>query len=204
MESIAMAGVRLQAETFDVEKAIAAVAHLVEKTGASMYPVMKMLYLADKMHLERYGRFISGDSYAAMEQGPVPSRTYNMVKHVRGGELRCAEDAKALQFFDYHLDTHQIIVRERPDPDELSDSDIECLDEICQIYQRAGKWAVRDMSHDDAWRKVWGSFVRRMSQRKSVPMPLEKIVAELDDAESLIAYLRDPHPGEAEASTPIA
>src|SRR5690606_8082877 len=114
------------------------------------------------------------------------------------------DDAQALQFFGYDHASHQILLRKRPSLDELSDSDIECLDEICQIYQRAGKWAVRDMSHDDAWRKVWGAFRRRMSQRKSVPMPLEKIAAELDDSDSLIAYLSDPHLGEAEAPTPTA
>lgn len=186
------------ADAFDVEKAVAAVAFLVEKTRATMYGVMKMLYLADKLHLERYGRFISGDRYVAMEQGPVPSRTYNMVKHVRGDELRHPDDVLACSYFDYVHESHEIRVRSMPDIDELSDTDIECLDAICKIYREAGKRVVVDMSHDDAWRNVWNSVRRRISMAKALPMPLERIAAELDEPEALLAFLRDPTPGHAE------
>ncbi len=39
-----------------------------------------MMYFADRLHLERYGRFICGDSYVAMKNGPVPSFTYDILK----------------------------------------------------------------------------------------------------------------------------
>src|SRR5690606_29259588 len=113
---------------FDVEKAIAAVGYLVEQTGASMYSIMKMMYLADKIHLERYGRFIAGDHYVAMPQGPVPSCTYNMIKHVRGEQRSRQGDERGLQYFSYSRD-HEISLTQRPDYDELSNSDQQCLDE---------------------------------------------------------------------------
>ena len=42
-----------------------------------------VLLFADKKHLERYGRFITGDTYSAMENGPVPSFAYDVVKCIK-------------------------------------------------------------------------------------------------------------------------
>lgn len=192
MEKADMAHATLEQTKFDVHKAIAATAYLVERTGASMYPVMKMMYLADKMHLGKYGRFIAGDSYCAMEQGPVPSHTYNMVKLIRGEKIDAPDLETAREYFRYAGD-HMIQVIKQPDFDELSDSDIECLDEIVRVHNTLGKWAVRDMSHDPAWDKTWSS--RRF--RRSKPMSIEAIAADLDCSEELLAHLRDPAPGSA-------
>ena len=43
---------------FDWRKAVSASSYLASKTGESLYFVLKMLYLADKAHLDQYGRFI--------------------------------------------------------------------------------------------------------------------------------------------------
>jgi|GEM_PF-373852 len=178
---------------FDVNKAIAATALLVRETGATMYSVMKMLYLADKAHLEQYGRFITGDRYVAMKQGPVPSSTYNMIKHVRGEPCRRAGDEVAARYLSCDPKTHEISIREMPDLDELSDSDRECLMEIAGIYRRVGHWAVRDMAHDGAWKKSWHSLKGKLF--KAVDMPLAVIADGVDQTGELKAHLRDRHPG---------
>ena len=49
----------------------------------TFHRIVKLLYFADKLHLERYGRFITGDRYIAMEYGPVPSNVYDMLKAAR-------------------------------------------------------------------------------------------------------------------------
>lgn len=179
-------------DMFDVHKSIAAIAYLIEKTDASMYPVLKMMYLADKMHLDRYGRFIAGDSYAAMKQGPVPSRTYNMIKHVRGERSPHEEDELAVSYFGYGAD-HKIWLLKTPKYDELSGSDVECLEEIVTVYKRIGPWAVRNLSHDEAWEAAWKSRFFK----KSVPMRAEAIAAQLEDGELLINHMRNRYPGEA-------
>lgn len=186
-------------DRFDVTKAIATVGYLVQRTGASMYAVMKMLYLADKMHLDRYGRFIAGDHYVAMKQGPVPSCTYRMIRHIRGEESGHPEYLVASDYFAYRIEKgdHIIDLLRNPDVDELSESDTECLDEIAEIYNKMGKWAVRAMSHDAAWTAGWNSKKRRFFQRQSAPMPIEDIVGELDNGSSLLEHIRDRSPGEA-------
>lgn len=187
--------VTIEETTFDVQKAIAAVGYLVHRTGASMYSIMKMMYLADKMHLERYGRFIAGDHYVAMSQGPVPSCTYNMIKHVRGDLSGHLDYATAREYFAYEGD-HKIVVHREPDYDELSGSDVECLDEIAAIFQKVGQWAVRDMSHDAAWNGAW-SWGRRFF-RRAVAMPVERIASQFEDGAAVLQHLRNSTPGAAE------
>lgn len=186
----------VNATSFDLNKAIAAIGHLVKQTGASMYPVMKMMYVADKLHLERYGRFIFGETYAAMEQGPVPSHAYNMVKHVRG-DARHPEMELAKQHFAYQAQNHEIRLLAEPDLDELSQSDQQCLDEVIHMFHSIGQWSIRDMSHDPAWEAAWKGR-RRLS--KSSPLPIEQIAASLDTCEALLQHLRDTAPGEAVAA----
>jgi hypothetical protein len=48
---------------FDIDKAIAATAYLIERGGgtADMLPLIKKLYIADRMALIQWGKSITGD-----------------------------------------------------------------------------------------------------------------------------------------------
>ena len=46
----------------------------------TQYDIVKSLFLADKAHLNRYGRPITFDNYFAMKDGPVPNLAYNLLK----------------------------------------------------------------------------------------------------------------------------
>jgi len=179
---------------FDAPKAVAAIGYLVEETDESLYPVMKMLYLADKRHLQEFGRFIAGDEYCAMQQGPVASCAYDMMKRVKDGLPKGDALDVALDAFEY-LPDHQIKLRHRPDIDELSESEVSCLQAIVAAYKDVGKWAVREMSHDDAWKEAWDR--RGDEARRGGFIDRESIAKTLDNSDVLIPHLRDKHPGEA-------
>ena len=67
---------------FDIRKTIAAVAFLMDREGGQldMFLGLKMLYLADKEALIRWGKTITGDSFVSMPKGPVLSIVYNLFK----------------------------------------------------------------------------------------------------------------------------
>ncbi len=42
---------------------------------------MKLLWLADRLHLIRYGRTVLHDSYNALPHGPISSKTMDLSEH---------------------------------------------------------------------------------------------------------------------------
>ncbi|TQL14929.1 uncharacterized protein DUF4065 [Zymomonas mobilis] len=46
----------------------------------TQYDIVKSVFLADKKHLDEFGRPITFDNYTAMKHGPVPSFTYDLLK----------------------------------------------------------------------------------------------------------------------------
>ena len=46
----------------------------------TQYDIVKTIFLADRAHLNKYGRPITYDDYVAMKFGPVPSAVYDLLK----------------------------------------------------------------------------------------------------------------------------
>jgi hypothetical protein len=67
---------------FDIHKAIAATAYIIERDGGTsdMFPLVKKLYWADRSALIGWGKSITGDRLASLEKGPIVSRIYNLLK----------------------------------------------------------------------------------------------------------------------------
>ena len=160
---------------FNRKKAIETILYLAQRVSdADVYGICKLLYLADKTSLEKYGRFIFGETYSAMKEGPAPSNVYDMLK------LAAEEAVNGIK-----VDGVKVIPMRNADLDYLSESDIECLDQIINVYGNVPNWYRARDTHDDAWRKTWDERGRR----KSVRMPVESIAETLEDPDELIHYL---------------
>lgn len=133
------------------------------RRNVSQYDLVKTLFLADRAHLNDWGRPVTFDNYCAMFHGPVPSLSYDLLK---GNE-------KA--FRDYHLYSvpwkavpyknstkHFLPADDALDPEEfLSESDIEALRDALGVVQSLGFAQIRRLTHDDpayvdAWREDGG------------------------------------------------
>lgn len=181
---------------FDQAKTMAALAYLFRETRESMYAVLKMLYLADKLHLARWGRYIGNDDYCAMSQGPVPSFAYDMLKAVRGEEVRRRMDVVAAKrAFRYEGD-HQFTVAENVDLEDLSESDLTALGDVVSTYRIYGSKGIRELSHDDAWQAAWSGAARLF--RHSVPLEAAVVAKAGDAPDWVFEHLKDTAPGEAE------
>jgi uncharacterized phage-associated protein len=167
---------------FDADKAVEAIAYAVSRTQSDLYTTLKLLYLADKLHLERYGRLIFGDWYAAMDHGPVPSHSYDILKFVRGDRpVSLAQHAREVLRVDA---TNSIEVLREPDLDELSATDIECLDDAFEKYSSLGFGELKRLTHDDAYNAT----------PRNAEIALEAIASMLKNAPELIQHLSNPHP----------
>ena len=169
---------------FDVEAATAAVAYMATRLPRlTVHQACKLLYLAEKQHIERYGRLFLKDDFIAMPYGPVPSRVYDLMKAARGEGRHHQVTQEDVDYFAERLVVHgnSIAARCEPDLGELSESAIKCLEDVIMRY---GDWdfeARTEVSHDAAWQATWDKWQNGI-------MSLEDIVHSLPDSAALLAH----------------
>ena len=148
------------------------------------------LYFAEKLHLERYGRLIVGDKYCAMHFGPVPSKIYDAIKFVAGHGPYPSLDEDLKASFNQCFKVHRYVISalREPDVEELSDSEIECLEEVVDKYRNVSFGQRTNLSHDKAWK-----YTLEHKGRNSM-IDFEKIIGTLSNADILLEHLRDPYP----------
>jgi uncharacterized phage-associated protein len=161
---------------FNIEKALEVLLYIGARCP-NTYNALKVLYFADKLHLAEYGRFICGDSYVAMNNGPVPSGVYDMVKSVRGDGFISTEIPLTDAFA---VDGYNILPLRGANLDLLSESEIECLDEAIKRYGHLSFSTLKRLSHDKAYKAA--------DQNDTIS--LDAIVSSLPDSDLLSDYLR--------------
>jgi uncharacterized phage-associated protein len=158
----------------DTDKAIEAllfVAHRIP--NPTLHSLSKVLYHADKMHLSRFGRPITGDHYIAMKHGPVPSATYDILKTIRGeSKLPLPERAQgALEVVSHY----SVVPRRAADDGVLSASEMDCLAQSAAEHG-AKSFAQRSAdSHGPAWQAADENDV----------IVLENLLLEIENSDAL-------------------
>jgi uncharacterized phage-associated protein len=173
---------------FDKDAALSAVLYIVSRVPQpTFHRISKVLYFADRYHLEHYGRFICGDNYVAMNHGPVPSTVYDLLKAVRD-KTTLAFDNETLKLYRDALEVKQnyyVDGKKEPNLDFLSESDLEALNHSIGEYGNLTFKELTDKSHDDAYESAgFNDFIE-----------VEAIAKTLPNSETLLAHLSDMHPG---------
>jgi uncharacterized phage-associated protein len=139
---------------YDFESAFAAITYLSAQTVPELtkYKICKLLFLADKYHLVRFGRPITGDKYCALPYGPVPSHTLNILNAAISGEGHGILGERARRLNNaLELETQYEQPRFRSkvavDRDHLSDSDLIALNEIVREYGSLGFEKLKAITH---------------------------------------------------------
>ena len=146
-------------------KILQALLYLIEQgenrgVAVTQYTILKTFFLADRTHLNRYGRPITFDNYKAMKDGPVASFIYDVLKHnvnfpaVFGvaGPLweRTPAPNISQRAFRYHA------CKVKPDLDILSESDVEALSDALTITTSLSFGQIKRLTHEDpAYIDAW-------------------------------------------------
>jgi uncharacterized phage-associated protein len=111
---------------FDIKKAIAAAAFFIEREHGTedMYVLLKKLYWADRLALLKWGKPITGDSFASLDKGPIVSGIYNLMK---GKGLQ--KDLILWNDVISRGEDYKITLRKEADRGALSEREIEVLEE---------------------------------------------------------------------------
>lgn len=153
--------------TYDFEKALAALVYLASNPetvpALDKYKVGKLLFLADKYHLVRYGRPILGDYYKALDYGPIPQRTMDIL-HVLIGDQRAwgTEEAKAAERLgevlgaDHRFQHPRLSAKRMPNLEALSVSERAALEHVVSEHGKRTFDELKVLTHEmPAYRKVW-------------------------------------------------
>ncbi len=134
------------------EKILQSVDYFAWKLGkpCSKLVILKLLYLADRWHLRKYGRTVSGDEYYAMKLGPVASRAKRLIEKNFNG----IPDAQTFVSVEKESGYEEIRSVAKPDLDWLSETDRMALDAAIEALKKCGARNIVEFVHSfPEWKK---------------------------------------------------
>ena len=135
---------------FNYSKALEVLLYVSSKVEY-MYHTGKIIYFANRYHLEKYGRFVIDDRVIAMKNGPVLSNVYDMIKSARGDNCSYPGVEKHLTYSSGGSSLHKLLPKREANLDYLSESDIECLNEAINKIKGMSFRDLERFSHDSLY-----------------------------------------------------
>lgn len=146
--------------SFDPDKAVAVVSLIASKGLPELTKgkVCKLVFLIDHLHLVRYGRPVTGDWFTAMDHGPVPSNTLNLLNAVERGTPDDEASGKLAEHlkFDRSFQFPRMAAERPICTDSLSQSDLWVTEEIVQKHGQLSFAQIRSLTHEySAYQLAW-------------------------------------------------
>ncbi len=165
---------------FNNKKTLNLILYITERLKRrDFHKIFKILYFADREFMNEYGMPITGDTYIAMDAGPVPSKTYDMFKIVRGDSYM--KDIDGLSNY-FHINNWMYVQPlQKPDMKAISPAEKEILDEIIKEYGSLSYDEIKEKSHDTAWRSTARDF----------PISFENMALEVGIDDEDMPYLKE-------------
>ena len=132
--------------TFDYQKSTQALNYFAIKEGTQINKMkaLKLIFLADRYHLRKYGRLITNDSYLAMKHGPVPSTTKDIA------ESNDYLDELIKTYSTHYLEAiNNLVLKSKAEIDisVFSESDLEALKFAWDNFGKLNQFQLRDLTH---------------------------------------------------------
>ena len=143
---------------YSIEKVANAIIFFVEKNieHFGKTKLMKLMYFADKEHLEKFGRVMFYDNYRKLPRGPVATFTYNIISSTDandGDDFKSYVDNFSSFIEIQKKDTNQKNSATRFNPKNsfdntfFSKSEIEILENVAKKYKTYTKEQISEESH---------------------------------------------------------
>jgi uncharacterized phage-associated protein len=167
---------------FDEAKATQVAAFFLNLRGGQMHYIklIKLMYLADREALLRWGAPITADRYVSMNNGPVLSKVLSLITDDRPKPVWS-------QFISAPLGEYEVRLVKVAPTDCLSRAEENLMQEIFERYGHRSRWDLIDnvMHKLPEWRDPSGS---------SIPIQIREILAAAGEGEEEIsAVLRELH-----------
>lgn len=145
---------------FTARKVAQMAAFFATRQGGRIYilKLIKLMYLADRESISRYGSPITFDSFFSLDNGPILSRTLNLISGLLEGSEAAAWDEWIRDRSNHMVSATQDNLK-REDLDELSEADLEVIEHVWAQFGKMDRWTIRDYTHDHCseWEHPQGS-----------------------------------------------
>ena len=152
---------------FDEKKATQAACLLLALNGGRMnyMKLIKLLYLADRKYILEYNNSITTDRYVSINNGPVTSQIYDLIKESQ-------TDSGTFWASYIRTQNHDVVLLKKIPEDGydcLSLMEMEVITEINNNFSDLSEWDIVDFCHKELkeWQNPLGS---------SIPISIEDIV----------------------------
>lgn len=166
---------------FNIAKATEAACLFVERAGGrvNIMKLVKLMYLLDRLSLDRRSVPVAGGDYLSMRNGPVTSELLDLIN---AGRLFGETDQRWEQCVSDRRN-HDVQLEQMPARDHLADAEVLLLDEIWREHGGKDQWQLVDWCHTHCkeWTPVTNGFA---------PIAVEQIGMALGKAPQEIQRLR--------------
>lgn len=153
---------------FDYKKAVHLLSLLAEKEGGiiNKMKALKLIWLADRVHLRRYARPIINDEYFALPYGPVASTTSNIIEK--------QSSYISPEFINYSLnyiekvDKHHYVTIKKPNLKKFSKTDLNAINEVYDVYGKLSERELSAISHEYPEWKQFESKINSENRREKM------------------------------------
>lgn len=153
---------------FNYKKAVQALNYLAIKSGGSLNKMkaIKLIWLSDRYHLRKYGRLITGDSYFALPNGPVPSATRDVLEN--SPFLADIASEYAIDFISV-IDKYNYKTISECNLKVFSKTDIACLEIVFSSFASYDQFELSTISHlFPEWQRHASALKKGLSSRFNI------------------------------------
>jgi uncharacterized phage-associated protein len=166
----------------DIEKAIQAVGVLLRREGkrAGRLRLLKLLYIADRLSLERTGCQILGSRVVAMKHGPLHGEVLDLIN---GDHISAPRWSRFFRNVGWC-----VVLAEEPEIGRLSRYEVELLNQVVDDHRNRCDWDVADETHDFP---EWKATYPDPNEDTSRSIPIELLIDSVGRGDDKAAILQD-------------
>ena len=130
---------------FHIGKATETAGAFLHRAGGTLniMKLVKLVYLLDRLSLDRRGIPVVGGDYLSMRNGPVTSEVLDLVN---SGRLADEADARWDECISDRVN-HEVHLEKEPERLHVSDAELALVDEIWAAHGGKDQWQLRDWCH---------------------------------------------------------
>lgn len=165
-------------KSYNTQKIKEVLLFILQETGViSYYMLMKLLYIAEREHLAKWGTMITTSKFYAYKHGPVPTKIYYAI---------CSEKNNKESFLSDVIEAvgdYDVKPLREPNMDYLSKSDIESLESSISKNKDKDYSEIEELVHDDYYKQAFNR------KGKDCCMSIDEIAQSGGADENMLSYI---------------